>query len=675
MKKELITFFLLLALLAAQTLQGQQWYLFDGYVLSEEEQNPVVNHLVFLQSSDSIMNKMTMTDENGYYFDSLFIMNAEEVSVTVSTFDCEQEKQSFTYWELETLNSHDFEICHDDTPECLAFYFYEVDPQNQLLLHFEDLSEGDIDKWTWDFGDGTTSTEENPSHLYSTSGTYEVCLTVENTEEECESEFCSEVVVGLSDCEADFEWEVTDENPLRVEFTDLSSGDLVFWQWDFGDSTYAFEQSPVHQYAAPGAYMVVLLVSDSSGFCFDQRMKMVEVYWDSVSCEAAFSYVLDTLNNTPNVYLFEDASEGTGLNRLWEFGDGQVSTEQNPQHIYQESGTYEVCLTVSSSPIDGNCFDKTCETIETPGYYNFGGQVFIDGFTINIDSNDMENVATAYLYRRFENQWRYMDQREFWKYGYYWFANKPEGEYLIRVDLMEGSLDYGDYLPAYYEKAITWDYAQSFHLFNDEEFSVNIDLKKLIPLQTGIGVLSGYILPGEGCDDGQTLQHQLVQLFDANNQPTGFTYTDEAGEFSFDGLAFGSYGIKAELTGKSSALFNAYLDAATPILTEIELTASCNSFVGMDEYPSSGNLTLRAVYPVPADDFIKLEIYSRENTPSTLTVYNLNGQVVFGKQLHLNAGNREVVVPVKQLKPGLYLMKLWTDDGKSIVSRKILIQR
>ncbi len=677
MKRKLFPYFLLIALslsFSPNFLFGQQWYYFDGFITDIDNGSPVTAHPVFLANGDSLVGGMTFTDEFGYYFDSLFIVGqGDALRAVVSTFDCMGEEHSFVYYQLDSSNRHNFEVC-TQVSGCQAYFYYEANQQNPFLLHFTDFSEGDIETWTWDFGDGSSSSEQNPSHIYNTSGVFQVCLTIENSLDSCYNVFCEDVYVGQSDCEADFEWQASVENPLEINFTDLSNGDIAFWDWDFGDGIFSEEQSPVHQYAVPGEYWVSLFVADTLGICFDEISKLIYVYSDTMDCKAAFNYSLDTLNNTPNVYFFQDASEGNIEEWFWEFGDGQTSNEQYPQHTYEEGGTYEVCLNISSSPPNGgDCFDRTCQTIETPNYFNFGGQVFIDGFTINIDSTDDENIAMAYLYRRVDNKWWYMDEREFWKYGYYWFVDKPEGEYLVRADLLEGSLDYDNYTPSYYKESVNWQYANTFYLSNDEQFAVNIDLKKLAPLQSGIGSLSGYLEPGIGCSYSIQMENQLVHLFNTENQIVAFTYTDENGYFGFNGLAFGQFRVRAEFTGNSSTYFDANLDGVNPIISDIELVIDCNSFVGVDEYISENSITIESIFPIPAVNYINLMVNSKESKKAIIIIYDLNGQAVVEKSVSLNQGSQQFTIPVSSLNSGLYLLNLLSEDGKSITHQKIII--
>ena len=675
MKRKLFSYFrliILTLLLFPVFLFGQQWYYFEGFVTNVDDGSPLIEYPVFIVTGD-LFADVTFTDNLGYYFDSLFMHNKENATVVVSTFDCMGKEQSFSYFNLDSLNHHNFEICAQESG-CFAVFYAEAVQQDPFLIRFIDLSEGDIETWDWDFGDGHFSSEQNPMHLYDEAGFYEVCLTIETGADSCSSQYCDLIYVGQVECWADFEWETSTENPLEISFTDLSIGDIAFYDWDFGDGNFSEEQSPIHQYSEAGEYWVTLFVSDSMGICFDEIWQLVYVYDDSLNCKADFSFVLDTLNNTPYIFLFQDESEGNIEEWFWEFGDGHTSNEHYPQYAYQEGGIYEVCLSVSSSSInEGDCFDRICQTIETPDYFNFGGQVFIDGFTINIDSNDNANIAVAYLYRRVNNQWWYMDKREFWKYGYYWFSDKPEGEYLVRADLKDGSIDYDDYAPSYYKGSLNWQYANTFYLSNEEQFDVNIDLAKLSPFQSGIGSLSGYLQVGIGCSYSIQMENQLVQLFNAENQIIAFTYTDENGDFSFSGLGFGQYGLKAEFTGNSSTFFHTKLDADNSNVSDIELIIDCNGFVGMDENYAESSFTVESIFPVPAVDFVNLQLNSKENLEATIFIFDLSGRSVFMESVNFTQGRQNFKIPVLSLKSGLYLLRLISVDGNSVINQKIII--
>ena len=122
-----------------------------------------------------------------------------------------------------------------------------------LPVSFSDLSTGHVTSWAWDFGDGTSSTLQNPAHTYPLVGTYTVSLTVtgdggSNTASAVDLVVALEPppVAGLAATPT------SGLAPLAVGFSDLTSGDVSSWAWDFGDGTSSALQNPAHTYTTVG---------------------------------------------------------------------------------------------------------------------------------------------------------------------------------------------------------------------------------------------------------------------------------------------------------------------------------------------------------------------------------------------------------------------------------------
>jgi len=192
-------------------------------------------------------------------------------------------------------------------------------------------------------------------------------------------------------------------------------------------------------------------------------------------------------------------------------------------------------------------------------------------------------------------------------------------------------------------------------------------------LHSGIGSLSGYLEPGIGCSYSIELENQLVYLLNAEHQIVAFTYTIEDGYFSFTGLAFETYRVKAEFTGNSSTYFEAILNAEQPAISNIDLIIDCNSFVGVDEYISENSLTLESIYPVPATNFVTLNVSASRNIDVSIIIYDLNAQVVYQKNTNLNQGRQQLNIGLSSLRSGMYLLKLVSADGKSTINQKLII--
>ncbi len=145
-----------------------------------------------------------------------------------------------------------------------------------LQVTFTNTSTGNINSIEWDFNnDGITdSTEENPTHSFETTvahTSYSVCLTVNGpggTGKEIKTDYI-DVYLQLH---ADFITDVTEgDYPLTVQFSDNSAGDIISWDWTFGDGESSTLENPPHTYDDPGIYTVALTVTDSLASTDDEN--------------------------------------------------------------------------------------------------------------------------------------------------------------------------------------------------------------------------------------------------------------------------------------------------------------------------------------------------------------------------------------------------------------------
>jgi len=199
--------------------------------------------------------------------------------------------------------------------------------------------------WSWNFGDGGTSTLQNPAHIYSAPGTYTIQLTANG------QSFASRTVTVSSGVASDFSF--SPSNPTtqtNITFTDRSSGNITSWFWNFGDGTSSPLQNPVKRYSVGGNYPVTLTVSTATG------LQSVNSHTVSVTTatpvtppvSAAFAISPLTAAVRANV-AFTDQSTGSPTSWQWSFGDGSSSTAQNPTHAYTTQGSYGVSLSVSNA--------------------------------------------------------------------------------------------------------------------------------------------------------------------------------------------------------------------------------------------------------------------------------------------------------------------------------------
>ena len=185
---------------------------------------------------------------------------------------------------------------------------FDIDNQGEGVVVFANTSTESPTSYLWDFGDGTTSSEVNPTHTYTQNGTYHVCLTATNAGGE--NTICKDVVILLSPV-ASFTSEVTGNGELT--FTDQSSNDPTDWSWDFGDDSTSTEQNPVHTFAASGEYNVCLTASNAAG--------------DDTTCETISVVIIATNDPIDNFPLLVYPNPSKDFVHF-EIIDGRVRTVQ-----------------------------------------------------------------------------------------------------------------------------------------------------------------------------------------------------------------------------------------------------------------------------------------------------------------------------------------------------------
>lgn len=152
---------------------------------------------------------------------------------------------------------------------------------SDLTVTFTNNSGGGVTSAMWDFGDANTSTDNDPVHTYASNGEYLVCLKVSNA---CGSDSICDTVQVCEAMAPNFTFSNNTGNDAA--FTDGSTGDILSWSWDFGDSNTSTDQNPMHTYASNGTYVVCLTTTDLCGtetFC--DTVEVIGVGYEEVEVE------------------------------------------------------------------------------------------------------------------------------------------------------------------------------------------------------------------------------------------------------------------------------------------------------------------------------------------------------------------------------------------------------
>ncbi len=152
-------------------------------------------------------------------------------------------------------------------------------PTPGSTVQFTDQSGGAPTSWQWSFGDTTSSTQQNPSKIYGSAGTYTVTLTVSRNGNSASTSHVVTIANASSGTQlpvAAFDVAAAAlASGTPISFTDRSTGSPVVWQWAFGDGHTSNEQSPTHVYTSPGPYTVTLIATNTAGS--SQMTKDIEI--------------------------------------------------------------------------------------------------------------------------------------------------------------------------------------------------------------------------------------------------------------------------------------------------------------------------------------------------------------------------------------------------------------
>jgi PKD repeat protein/subtilisin family serine protease len=214
-------------------------------------------------------------------------------------------------------------------------------------IDFTDQSTGNPTSWAWDFGDGSTSTLQNPSHVYNTQSAFNISLVVTN---DCGTDALTtpNMVMALNPPAPVAAFSLSPNTgcaPLEVAFTDESTGTINSWLWDFGDGATDTTASPTHTYTVAGSYDVSLTVANESGPNTATSVGAVVV-----DGPPAASFTASAAAIAPGESVsFTDTSTGAATSWSWTFGDGGSSIEQNPVHQFDVPGVYDVTLIATNA--------------------------------------------------------------------------------------------------------------------------------------------------------------------------------------------------------------------------------------------------------------------------------------------------------------------------------------
>lgn len=288
---------------------------------------------------------------------------ATTLSVTNVTFDTPGAYPvGFTINEngCSTSSTKTIEVYQNPNASIGSFSTLGCDP---LIVNFNNTSTaGTTIDFVWKFSDGTTSSTQNPVHVFSPGGIYSFSMSVITTQKCIDTSQVTSVnsITVTPTPVADFTYTSSsglcfDSNNFSFTSTSIFQGANGTLSWGFGASantqTASSQFVPNISYNATGLYPVALVANENG--CIDTVTKIIELYKNPI---ASFDPIIAMGCDPMKVNFLNTSSAASNMSYFWAFSDGTTSTEENPTHIFNPAGIYTYSLTVTTN---GKCIDTT----------------------------------------------------------------------------------------------------------------------------------------------------------------------------------------------------------------------------------------------------------------------------------------------------------------------------
>jgi len=505
--------------------------------------------------------------------------------------------------------------------DCKADFAYSVDAASRTVnLSFSGKA-GNNPYFYWIFDDGDYAETSTVTKTFDNAGKHEVWLVVYDLNTLCMDYTSKEIQVGEMECSANFAYYV-DSSTNKAWCINQSVGDSLLYLWEFGDGTYSTDVNPSHTFKQPGYYTIGLTAYNPNTWCLDYFETIVLITGRGIDCQADFAYIADHTNKKVS---FSDKSKGNIVDYIWDFGDGTISNQANPEKTYNRSGAYNVCLTVWN---DDNIPNMTCKRIKV----GISDEIRCEanfGFMI-----DAGNKKVMVVDKSVGNPNQY-----FWSFG-----------------------DGG-----------TATTANSEHVYNDN----------------GYYLISLDIATPSGCESytykvvNVGMPDTLLYMFDYRTN----NFSKKAGGYPVDFIGAGlgeaarlkwDFGDGSTSTTSSTpthvynqpGTYTVCVTATDPVTGDSSTYCQQITVTGIRDVASQSAFSM---YPNPANDRLTLSFHTPNNGMVNIEIIDLSGRLVARYDQYLNKGNHNIPLNIKSLPAGSFIVKI--NSSQNEIGKGMLIKK
>lgn len=356
--------------------------------------------------------------------------------------------------------------------------------------------------------------------------------------------------------------------------------------------------------------------------------------------------------------------------------NGYFTASSNPCNTF---GGQQFSSQFGPNPMLGSTFTWTFISCPAQGGGGGGGST-----TFNIQGFVGDSLAPSFIVNGFDSADVYLIQYDSAQGtllaidttmsdsgGFFQFLNIPNGSYLVKAALRPSAPLYSSRMPTYHTSSLLWSSADYVNQTNANSF-VFIDMITGVN-PGGPGFIGGLVSQGANkrMSPGDPLEGIDVLLLDINDNPITWTRSNSLGEFSFPGLAYGTYKIWPEVAGKTTTPVIVTISPSSPSATNISIHVnSTDILAGLSTQTRNIEGLEVSFYPNPVKDAGILMIDATENTVVTMIISDLNGRILNAQSLNLTEGRNRVEATFVNHPAGLYFISIETAAGKIV--RKIM---